>query len=465
MTDHGALCDGVTNDTAAFVAASEKINQAGGGTLWLPTGGRTCIVGKQTFAAGSGYSTSSIIRIHDCGSLVTIYGNGVKLRAADGLRFGSFDPNTGEPYIPPSMPFTTYPYGTSAYVMVHLENNASVSVMDMELDGNIDGLIVGGQYGDVGIQLPAFGIIAYSNKNLEIKKIHAHHHGTDGVMVGYPGLTEQSAPTPTLLEDVVSEYNARQGFSWVGGIGMTVRRSKFTNSGKVRFSSPPGAGVDVEAEESVNRDGLFEDVEIANNAGVGFVADSGDSARITVRNSSIWGNTGWSIWPRKPYMRFEGCNIHGAGVNLYGTTDNPAAAAKFVNCSFDDVDHPEFGKTYGEMLLNLGAGISQNVEFESCTFTATKGKSLYIVGGTLEHPITLSKGTTISHRFLSSSGDFVSVMNGVKLDGVHFTEAIPETLSGYVATQLVWVGANVVVDGPRIKFAGRTGAIPPGEYR
>ena len=56
-------------------------------------------------------------------------------------------------------------------------------------------------------------------------------------------------------------------------------------------------------------------------------------------------------------------------------------------------------------------------------------------------------------------------MNGVKLDGVHFTEVVPETTSGYVATQLVWVGANVVVDGPRIKFAGRTGAIPPGEYR
>jgi hypothetical protein len=56
-------------------------------------------------------------------------------------------------------------------------------------------------------------------------------------------------------------------------------------------------------------------------------------------------------------------------------------------------------------------------------------------------------------------------VNGVKLDGVRFTEAIPETMSGYVATQLVWVGANVVVDGPRIQFAGRTGAIPPGKYR
>jgi hypothetical protein len=215
----------------------------------------------------------------------------------------------------------------------------------------------------------------------------------------------------------------------------------------------------------VNRDGLFEDVEIANNVGAGFVADSGDSARITVRNSSIWGNANFSIWPRKPYMRFEGCNIHGAATNLYGTTDDPAAAAKFVDCSFDDVDHPELGETYGDFLVDLGGGTSQNVEFENCTFTATKGKSLYIVGGTLENPITLSKGTTITHRFVTSAGDFVSVMNGVKLDGVRFTEAVPETLSGYVAAQLVWVGTNVVVDGPRITFADRTGVIPPGEYR
>ena len=465
VTDHGARCDGTTNDTAAFVAASDKINQAGGGTLWLPSGGVTCIVGQQTFKAGSGYSTSSIINIHDCPNKVTIYGNGAKLRAADGLRFGSFNPNTGEPYTPPSMPFTTYPYGVSAYVMVHLQGNASASVVDLELDGNINGLKLGGQYGDVGIQLPAFGIIAYSNENLEIKRIHTHHHGTDGVMVGFPGLTEQSAPTPTLLEDVVSEYNARQGFSWVGGIGMTVRRSKFMSSGKARFGSPPGAGIDIEAEESVNRDGVFENIQIANNSGVGFVADSGDSARITVRNSSIWGNSGWSIWPLKPHMRFEGCDIHGAAVNLFGSKDDPASAVKFVGCSFDDVDHPQFGKAYGDMLLNLGAGISQNVEFENCKFTATRGKSLYIVGGTLEDPIVLSKGTTISHRFVPWSGDFVSVLNGVKLDGVHFTESLPETLSGYVATQLVWVGQNVVVDGPRINFAGRTGAIPPGEYR
>jgi hypothetical protein len=340
-----------------------------------------------------------------------------------------------------------------------------VSVTQLELDGNIDGLIVGGQYGDVGIQLPAFGIIAYSNDRLEITKIHAHHHGTDGIMVGYPGLTEQSDPTPTLIEDVVSEHNARQGFSWVGGIGMTVRRSKFLSSGKGRFSSPPGAGIDIEAEESVNRDGLFEDCEIANNAGVGLVADSGDSARITVRRSSIWGNTGWSIWPLKPYMRFEDCDIHGAGVNLYGSVDEPAAAVKFVGCSFDDAAHPDFGAAYGDMLLNLGGGISQNVAFESCSFTATKGKSLYIVGGTLEDPIVLSKGTTISHRFLPSPGDFVAVLNGVRLDDVHFTEALPEASSGYVATQLVWVRSNVVVDGPSISFAGRTGAIPEGEYQ
>jgi hypothetical protein len=28
----------------------------------------------------------------------------------------------------------------------------------------------------------------------------------------------------------------------------------------------------------------------------------------------------------------------------------------------------------------------------------------------------------------------------------------------------VWIGENVVVDGPQIDFAGLTGTIPPGEY-
>jgi hypothetical protein len=163
-------------------------------------------------------------------------------------------------------------------------------------------------------------------------------------------------------------------------------------------------------------------------------------------------------------MRFERCDIHGAAVNLYGSTTDPDSAAKFVGCSFDDVDHPTFGATYGDTLVNLGAGVSQNVAFETCSFTATRAKSLYLVGGTRDAPIVLSKGTTISHRFVSSPGDFVAVLNGVQLDDVHFTESVPEAASGYVATQLVWVGSDVVVDGPRINFAGMTGAIPAGEY-
>jgi hypothetical protein len=461
VTTYGALCDGVANDTDAFAAAADAINQQGGGVLWLPPNA-TCVVGRQTFVSGEGYRPAPIIHIHDCANPVTIMGNGAKLRAADGLRFGSFDPHTRKPFFP-EMPFTEPEYRGDAYTMLFLVSNQSVTVSDVELDGNIDGLILGGEWGDTGRQLDAGGILAIDNQNLTIQNVYTHHHGLDGVQIAHYGLTPESHATPVLLDAVVSEYNARQGLSWVGGIGLTVRNSTFNHTGKARFSSAPGAGVDIEAEDSINRNGLFENCEFVNNTGAGLVADSGDSANITVHNSSFWGISNYSIWSSKPYMRFESCDFHGTAIRAYGSKTEPASATQFINSTFDDFAHPLYGQPYiFQALVDVEGGGGHNVTFDGCAFTATGTQSLFVLDQDLDDPVIV-KNSSISHQY---QNDIQATLQGVFLENAHFREALasPPQTPTIIDAQLVRVGEGVVVDGPLVTFLSLTGLIPPGDY-
>lgn len=65
---YNAVGDGVTNDTAAFAAASLALSAQGGGTLRIPAG--HYVVGAQTLAGQTGlgyaYRADPIIKITNC---------------------------------------------------------------------------------------------------------------------------------------------------------------------------------------------------------------------------------------------------------------------------------------------------------------------------------------------------------------------------------------------------------------
>jgi hypothetical protein len=285
----------------------------------------------------------------------------------------------------------------------------------------------------------------------------------DGLQIAHYGLTPDSPATPMLLDGVISECNARQGLSWVGGIGLTVRNSRFNHTGRARFSSAPGAGVDIEAEDSVNRNGLFENCEFINNTGPGLVADSGDSANITVRDSTFWGITNYSIWSNKPFMRFESCDFHGTAIRAYGSRTEPEAATQFVNSSFDDFAHPLYGQPYiFRALVDVEGGDGHNVTFDGCTFTATQSQSLFVLDQDLDDPVVV-KNSSFIHQY---ENDIQATLSGVFLQNVHFSEefASPPQTPTIIDAPLVRVAEDVVVDGPHVTFLSMTGLIPPGDY-
>lgn len=457
VKDFGAVGDGITNDTDAFYAAATAINAAGGGKLVIPPG--TYIVGKQTFAGamGLGYSYlgQSILEFISCTKSLIIEGNGATLKIADGLKFGSFDPVTGAIYNPPGLPFTNGNYRASIGYVLSAVFCKEVTVRDLEIDGNIQNVSLGGYFGDTGYQIAAYGLYFDGNQQVLVENVYTHHNALDGVLVKYASLNDTSPAYPHTFINVVSEYNARQGLSWVGGTQLTAINCKFNNTGQSTFYSSPGAGVDIEAESSVCRNGMFINCEFSNNTGAAMVADAGNSADVDFLRCKFVGQNNWAIWPKKPRFSFIDCLIVGSYVNSY-TSSNPGDATKYQRCLFTDQSD------YAATLYNIGSlgnnlsnsNVQTNVLYDTCTFISTRSRPGFFNAAKLVNCyFDVQAGTTYINN-----KDFVMIVWGASLDNVTIKDNISVNIPadgfyvGNTGTSEKYTNRNLVDSTGAIKW-------------
>jgi hypothetical protein len=362
----GARGDGVTNDTRAFADLSAEVNRRGGGTIAL-TAGSTYIVGEQSRGrAEMGWTPQPVLDLHDLAAPLRIAGNGARLRCQPGLRFGTFDLATDQA-VRHAMPNVRRVDLASPYRgLIRVRKcRAPIAIRDVELDGNVQRLRIGGQYGDKGWQVPATGLLLEGNLSEEIiENIYSHHHALDGAMIiGDPHRSARSR-----IDRLIARYNARQGLSLTGGRGYDFTDCEFSHTGRAGLSSAPGAGVDIEAEYLPIRDVSFTRCKFIDNTGAGMTADSGDSEGARFSNCLFVGTTSWSAWPNKPRFRFSGCTFVGSVVHPFPDAD-PVRAAHFTDCRFtDDPKLSPGGKVYvdGGPIVNLAE--SDNVLFDTCKF-------------------------------------------------------------------------------------------------
>lgn len=367
----GAVGDGMTNDTAAFAAMTAFVNEQGGGDIALRP--RTYLVGTQAPDPSGlfAFAPGEIMHFKGCTKPLNIYGSGARLRCADGLRFGTFDPSTGQPTDHP-LPYLNPSERASPYeAMIFVEGcSGGVFISGIELDGNLAGLILGGPYGDTGWQIPAFGLRLVDNQCTErINSVYTHHHALDGVLID--GVADRTARS--VLQNITSEYNARQGCSITGGRYYSFVNCRFNHTGKAGFMSAPGAGVDIEAETKPVRSLGFSGCEFSDNAGPGMIADTGDSEAAAFDNCRFIGTSSWSAWPNKPFFRFANCEFVGALVHAFGDAD-PERAGQFSNCLFqDDPALSPTGQVYEPNYAVADLYTSSNVLFDGCRFQLTSG--------------------------------------------------------------------------------------------
>lgn len=331
----GAKGDGRTNDTHAFAALSAHVNGNGGGTIVLRR--VTYVVGEQRPGAGGAkpsFAPIDIITLQGCTQPIIIRGNGATLKTAPKLRYGRFDPVSGQPLPPPPKRDLTnqaVPY----WAMIEIHHcSGSIEISDLELDGNLEQLWIGGPYTKHGNwEAGGSGMRLRANSGPErLSRIRCHHQPTDGMMLA--PATERTGSTT--ITDVVCDYNGRQGCSVTGGRNLVFQNCKFRHTGKAVIHSPPGDGVDIEAEGRPIRNVAFMDCEFSDNTGFGIGAGRGtDSSDIRFSRCKFIGTTNYSGWLDRAQMRFSKCLFVGSIIHVYGD-DDPSQAAQFSDCTFTD---------------------------------------------------------------------------------------------------------------------------------
>lgn len=479
-TNFGAKGDGVTNDTAAFQRAVTAITAAGGATLDIPAG--VYIVGFEDKGPAVPadqpvtqpyYRSRPLLVLKELGFLHVRGSAGTVIRLASGLHYGSYNPRTGARFDPPAEDFNDLMYAARVGPMIEVTDSSDITIDNLELDGRSSTLILGGRYGDTGIQLTATGIRLLRNTNVRITDVHSHHHGLDGVTIGYGGLTTADPPRPHTVTRLRSEYNGRQGLSWTGGNALTVVDSQFNHTGRGAVRSAPTSGLDIEAEGSICRNGSFTGCEFVDNGGPGVIATNGDGGYTRFEGCTFWGTTTWSAYTNKPGLVFKWSNFYGRNNIGYGGAD-ASLATRYGDCLFEDRPWTN-GQVFRDGYLitdEASPAFAQNVQFADCRFVAHQVRSVWTDSDT-SRKIFLR--CTFDHRYTGvSDGGIQSHPWGARFVACTFTENMggATTRRWYINVNGVVVDASpdgtpTTVTGPTVRWGsptGPVGSIPVGTY-
>jgi hypothetical protein len=372
IKDFGAIANGIINSTKAFQKAAAYL-QKNGGTLIIDPG--IYIVGGQklsgSYQAGSAYFAEPILEFKDALKPITILGYKATLKAANGLKYGFFNPITGgQDSLRKEGNLSSY-YAT-AYIFVNAVGCKSVSVKGLTLNGNSGKLDISSSHADIGIQLMATGIRMYNNQLVDIEDCYIHNCGLDAIIIAWEGLKNTDPIYPHTIQNVIAKYNGRQGLSWVGGNNLTVINSEFSSTGKalnnnIRVVSKPSAGIDIEIENSIIRNGNFINCLISDNTGPGIFCIDHDTYNINFKKCTFIGTTNYAAYPKSQCFSFDSCTFIGKVGRIFGSADK-SQAAFFKDCLFTmDKKMSRNREVFGDHCEFYEA---QNVIFEHCKFNA-----------------------------------------------------------------------------------------------
>ncbi|HMN31964.1 MAG TPA: right-handed parallel beta-helix repeat-containing protein [Chitinophagaceae bacterium] len=311
IKNFGAKGDGKTNDHQAFVKASKYINQAKQNiTLIIPYG--TYVIGQQTPDNTWLLKGIDAISLNSCNN-ITIMGQPKKGKNPiiiydNNLYYGAFQQVNGN-YIPQCTPAKNQMNKRiSCFIgsTFNLDKCNNITIKNLELDGNQNGMIIGGFYGDKGRQLGHRGFQLINCNQVNISNMDIHHFGLDGITI--------TSSNYINIDKIKANYNGRQGLSWVDGDNITCTNSQFNYTGRSRIFSAPGAGIDIEPEGRKNlNNGTFFNCQFIGNAGCGVLNYRNNylGNNMTFTNCTIAGLYNWALWVQGTKFKFNNCQIYG----------------------------------------------------------------------------------------------------------------------------------------------------------
>jgi hypothetical protein len=419
--EFGAVGNGTTDDQPAFDALNAYLAANNGGRVVMRPGA-VYLAGKQTTVGVFYLTGQSILYAQNVAALIVIM-NGATIRFKDGLKFGSFDPVTGQP-ISPALPFIDPTKAASIGTAVLAANVRYFEVRGGVINGNSQGAVIGGFYGDTGRQLVHYGVASYNCQNVVWEDVAVINSCLDGFLCSYTGLTGSSPAHPFAMKRCSADKVARNCLSVIGTNSALIEECEFSRAGQAdnnglgtHFGSSPASCLDVEAEESTCRNIWIKESRLISGAysNTAFVADSGDSADITLEDSLLVG----VAWANKPRIVFSRCRVFGQFGKMLGGSANPQDNTRFADGLYSD--SPMFEDTITTANLGIDLqGAGPGVVFENSRIEVQYTR-MNLRNGIFSHvDIDFRTGTD-----KIADQDWVIVMEGAHWDNVVIQENIP----------------------------------------
>ena len=393
--DFGAVGDGRANDQAAFQRAADFFNKR----ALTPDGAAPAVltIPKGVYVVGQPEITNNpagVLSLQGCRNLRIVGDDSAttEIRYAPGLHYGAFDPSTRLAFEAPSAFFTDPIYAARVGTCIELKKCENVEVNGLTVNGNVGAALIGGHWGDVGIQLNYDAVFVNESRHVLLRRLALHHMGRDGAQVHNHLAKSLDDPNQDdiTFDGVSCRYNGRQGLSLTGVNGFRAVNCSFSHTGRVVIPalgkplfSNPGAGVDLEPEGGYVANVRLDNCRLVDNAGQGIVSDrpGGPGGPVTVKNvvianSLVWGVSNWSAWVTQPGFLFQNTRIYGAFVHGCRAA-TPTDATRFVGCTFED--RPYHGKAaYGMFELHSDRS-SRSMSFTDCQFVGTHNYLMFAI--------------------------------------------------------------------------------------
>ncbi len=295
--------------------------------------------------------------------------SGSVLKFADGLRYGSFDPLTGNPYFPDGN-FTNSAYAAVPDTAIRLDRCSDYVVTKPTIEGNMKNLIIGGRWGDKGIQLSHIGYREQNcNNGITVSPI-ANYCGLDGIYMSAP---QRGDEDDNLMHiNPVCIGNGRQGMSITGSQGITLINPYYADTGKNEIATMPQAGIDIELNTRVNKNIRLYNPTLLNNKGADFLCLF-DFEDVHIQGGVICSSSR-GVWVESHDNKRQKCKFEGTDLFCNVVWSQ---ATIFNGCTFEDKEYAGYKMSQGSLFEN----VSETTEVNNCNFYLNEQNLIYVNSG------------------------------------------------------------------------------------
>lgn len=360
----GALGDGTQNDwdNIAFDAISQYVkNTPYKGYAIDIEHGEYCVI-SQKFVAGQGYQTTSALNIKFesmTDKSIIVKSDNAKLKLRDGLRYGYFDPNTGNAVANGDGYAENYAANVG-WIFSFCNIKKLVISGRVELDGNSSKANIGGRYSSGGFDTWAYGLWVVRVEDIYIENVNSHDHLTDGVYIcgcsydgtAYRGASESASDRSKVdwinpnwhgvINNVTSTRNGRQCLSVTGGQNLTFNDCYFDKAGTddLPLQSMPKTTLDIETDISSVRNLTFNKCffgDAAYPVACGNNIFGWDIRKVTFNDCKFVNNVSYmTVSVAVPEVTFNQCLLSGSIAYSGFYSQIESERTKFNNCTITD---------------------------------------------------------------------------------------------------------------------------------